>query len=359
MTTTTQMEKAAIVYNKGEEGYDFGPGHPFRGDRFSRFMRLVEEYGLLSKPGVELVEPRVASDADLLLVHSEEYVRQVELLGSLHAQLSVDTPLSPSIVEAARLIVGSSLKAGELVAEGSVTIAEGVGGGLHHAGRGYGGGFCVFNDVAVCAESLLERHGLEKVMIFDTDVHAGNGTMDIFYEEPKVLFASVHQDPRTLYPGTGFIEQVGSGPGEGYTVNIPLPPGADDGCMRLVLEEVFKPLAEEFRPQAIIRNGGSDPHFRDRMGDFDLTFDGLRAIGEAVAEAARTSKCGVVDLCCSGYNASTVAEGWLAILSGLLGLERYPKENARPPKASEGVYRATRRTIDDLKGLLREYWSMD
>ena len=353
------MEKAAIVYHRGVEGYDFGPGHPFRGDRFPRFMRLLEEYGLLSKPGVELVEPGPAGDTDLLLVHSEDYIRQVELLGSLHAQISVDTPLSPSIVEAARLIVGTSLRAGELVAEGSVGIAEGVGGGLHHAGRGYGGGFCVFNDVAVCAQSLLDRHGLERVLIFDTDVHAGNGTMDVFYEEPRVLYASVHQDPRTLYPGTGFIEQVGSGPGEGYTVNIPLPPDADDGCMRLVLDEVFKPLAGEFRPQAIIRNGGSDPHFMDRLGGLGLTFEGLRSIGEAVVEAARTSKCGIVDLCCSGYNPSIVAEGWLAILSGLLGLEKYPKENVHPPKASEEIYRATRRTIDDLKSLMREYWNLD
>ncbi len=353
------VEPTAIVYHKGVSRYDFGPGHPFRGGRFQRFMGLIEDYGLLSDPRVELVEPARAADEDLLLVHSEEYVREVERRGSLFMPLTGDTPLSPSVVEAARLIVGTSLRAGELVASRRFRVAEGVGGGLHHAGRSYGGGFCVFNDVAVCAKALLERHGLDRVLIFDTDVHAGNGTMDIFYEEPRVLFVSVHQDPRTLYPGTGFIEQIGSGPGEGYTVNVPLPPGAGDGCMGMVLEDVFKPLAREFAPQAIIRNGGSDPHFMDWIGGLALTYKGLRSVGVAVSEATRQAGCGVVDLCCSGYNPSTVAEGWLAIISGVTGIEVDLKERSSPPRESGRVVESTQKVIDSLKYLLREHWSFN
>jgi len=352
------VEDAAIVYHSGVADYDFGPGHPFRGDRFPRFMRLVREHGLLADHGVRLVEPCPAGDPDLLLAHDEDYIRMVERCGQLSMQLEEDTPLNPSIVRAARLVVGTSLRAGELVAEGSARVAEGVGGGLHHAGRDYGGGFCVFNDVATCAVSLLERHGMERVMVFDTDVHAGNGTMDIFYEDPRVLFVSVHQDPRTFYPGTGFIEQIGSGPGEGYTVNVPLSKGAGDDCMRLVLEEVFEPLAEEFGPQAIIRNGGSDPHFRDWLGGLRLTYSGLRMIGEAVAEAAQASGCGVVDLCCSGYNPETVAEGWLAIISGVMGIDLDLKEPISPPRGSESLLRETQRTIDELKEALRGHWSL-
>lgn len=352
------MEPIEIVYHKGVAEYDFGLGHPFRGDRFARFMRLIKEYSLLSDPRLGLVEPEPASDADFLLVHSEEYIREVERRAGVFMKLSGDTPLSPDIVEAARLIVGTSLKAGELVARG-VSVAEGVGGGLHHAGRDYGGGFCVFNDVAVCAQSMLERHGLERVLIFDTDVHAGNGTMDIFYEEPRVLYISVHQDPHTIYPGTGFVDQIGSGQGEGYTVNAPLPPGADDDCMRLVLEGVFKPLAREFKPQAIIRNGGSDPHFQDGLGGLNLTFGGLRTIGEAVADAASHSKCGIVDLCCSGYNQATIAGGWLAILSGVIGIDVTLKERISPPRSLKGLSEATQNVIDILKGGLRDYWSLD
>lgn len=349
----------AIVYHDGVSKYDFGSGHPFRGDRFPRFMDLLRKHKLLPHPRVDLVEPEAAGDEDLLLVHSEEYIREVERRGRLYAPISGDTPLSPSIVDAARLIVGTSIRAGELVAGGKVRVAEGVGGGLHHAGRDYGGGFCVFNDVAACAQSLLDRRRMERVLVFDTDVHAGNGTMDIFYEEPRVLFVSVHQDPQTIYPGTGFVDQIGSGPGEGYTVNVPLPLGAGDESMRMVLEEVFKPLAREFRPQAIIRNGGSDPHFLDWIGGLNLTNEGLRSIGGAVAEAAKEARCGVVDLCCSGYNPATVVEGWLAILSGVADMDVIPEELESKPKVPEWLTEATADVIERLKENLGGHWSIN
>jgi acetoin utilization protein AcuC len=353
------MDPAAIVYHEGMAEYDFGRGHVFRGDRFPKFMKLLEELGLLSDSRVQLVEPSPADDDVLELIHHEDYIREVERREALFLPLSGDTPLRPGIVRAARLIVGASVKAGELVADGKVKVAEGVGGGLHHAGRSYGGGFCVFNDVAVCAQNLLENHGLERVMILDSDVHAGNGTMDVFYGEPRVLFVSVHQDPRAFYPGTGFIDQVGAGTGEGYTVNVPLPPGAGDRCMRLFLDEVFKPLAEEFRPQIIIRNGGTDPHFLDGLGSLNLTFEGLRTIGKAVADAAAHAKCGVVDLCCSGYNPTTVAEGWFSLLSGVISYEKAVEEPKLPPEPSEIALMETRSTIDDVKRRLGEYWRLE
>lgn len=196
------------------------------------------------------------------------------------------------------------------------------------------------------------------MLIFDSDAHAGNGTMDIFYEEPRVLYISVHQDPRTIYPGTGFIDQIGRGPGEGYTVNVPLPPGADDACMDLVLERVLKPLARAFRPQVIIRNGGSDPHFRDGLTNLGLTFTGLRSIGTAVAEAASAASCGVVDLCCSGYNLETVAEGWLAILSGVMGVEVNLMERVPPKRGDHRLLEATGGVIDALAERLRGFWSL-
>lgn len=349
-------EPLALVYHEDSVKYDFGWGHPFRSDRFKSFMSLIEERGLLEDPRIRLVEPEAATERDLLLAHSREYVEDVRDRAEAHESLTGDTPLNPSIVEGALAIVGSSLRAAELVAEGTVGVAEGVGGGFHHAGAAYGGGFCVFNDVAVCARALLERHGMDRVLIFDTDVHAGNGTMDVFYEEPHVLFISVHQDPRTLYPGTGFIDQMGSGPGEGSTVNVPLPPGADDGCMALVLEDVFLPLAREFRPQAIIRNGGSDPHFLDGLGSLDISFKGLHQIGEAVAGAASDVGCGVVDLCCSGYNQRTLAQGWLALLSGVAGLDVPLIEYASPPIASDNVFRETEEVISELKSKLADHW---
>jgi len=353
------VDQAAVVYNNGVSEYDLGPGHPFRADRFPRFMKLLEARGILSKPEVQLVESEAAGEDDLLLVHSEEYLHIVDKLAERHGFLTGDTPISPGMHRAARLIAGGSMKAGELVVSRRVKVAEGVGGGLHHAGSDYGGGFCVFNDVAICAKALLDRHGLDRILIFDSDAHAGNGTMDIFYEEPRVLFISVHQDPMTIYPGTGFIDQIGKGPGEGYTVNVPLPPGSGDDCMELVLERVFMPLVDAFRPQAIIRNGGSDPHHQDGLASLGLTFNGLRRIGESVAEAASSVGCGVIDLCCSGYNPETVAEGWLAILSGVMGVEVELVERNPPTRRSPMLLDKTGSVIDLLAKELGSYWSLN
>ena len=352
------MRKLAIVYHEGIADYDFGAGHPFRGDRFPKYMDLLKAKGLLDIKEVHLIEPRPAEDPDLTLVHTSDYMRQVELLARRHAPLSADTPLNPKIPAAARLIVGSAMKAAELVVDGDFGIAQGVGGGLHHAGRDYGGGFCVFNDVAVCAQAMLERKGLERIMIFDSDAHAGNGTMDIFYEEPRVLYVSTHQDPRTIYPGTGFTDQIGKGPGVGYTVNIPLPPGAGDDCMDLVLDRVFNPLAEQFKPQLIIRNGGTDPHFMDGLANLGLSFGGLRSIGEAVSRASGEARCGVVDLVCSGYNPTTVAEGWYALLSGEIEIELELPEDAPRTGADPRLLERTETVIRSLAKILSDHWSL-
>ncbi len=352
------MDQVAILYHPDLINYDFGLGHPFRGDRFPRFMDLLRSKGILNRGDVDLLEPEAAGDEDLQLIHSPAYIRMVEVMAERRIPLSADTPLNPGIVRAAKLIVGSALRAGELVAEGRYRVAEVVGGGLHHAGRDYGGGFCVFNDVAICAQALMERRGLSRILIFDTDAHAGNGTMDIFYNDPHILFISIHQDPKTIYPGTGFIHQIGEGEGEGYTVNVPLPPGADDHCLEVVLQRIFLPLAGEFKPEIILRNGGSDPHFQDGLASLGFSMAGLRRIGEAVAEAASEAGCGVVDFCCSGYNPQTVAMGWLALLSGVAGFDVELEEPSEPPRAGRGIYERTLRVVEELERRLEAYWSL-
>jgi acetoin utilization protein AcuC len=296
------MKKYAVIYDEGIAEYDFGEEYALRGDRFPRYLKLLESEGILSRLDTELVTPKAADDSDLLLVHSKEYIQRVEEIAGKQGYLSDDTPLKPSIVKAVKLIVGAALTAGDYVANKRFKMAQGVGGGLHHAGRDYGEAWCVFNDVAICAKAMIKRHGMERVLIFDTDAHAGNGTMDIFYEEPRVLYLTVHQDPKTLYPNTGFIEQIGKGEGEGYTINVPLPKEADDECYGLVIERVFKPIVHQFKPQVIIRNGGADPHYLDELADLGLTYRGLWAIGKAVSEASDEIGCGLVDLLCGGYN---------------------------------------------------------
>lgn len=351
------LNSTAIIYNENISDYDFGHGHPFRGDRFPKYISLLEEKGILSRENIELLKPKAASDDDLLLVHSRDYVERVKRLASRNGQLTMDTPLSPSILAGARLIVGSALKAASLVAERGYYIVDAVGGGLHHAGRDYGGGFCVFNDVAISARSLLDIHELNRVMIFDTDVHAGNGTMDIFYEDPKVLFISVHQDPKTLYPGTGYIHQIGKDRGEGYTINVPLSPASGDICIELVLEDLFKPLVEQFNPDVIIRNGGPDAHINDGLGSLALSYKGFHNIGSSVREASEDVDAPIINMSCSGYNPETVTEGMYAIFSGILQIDSGLEEEYRF-RAEEKQFEETQRVIEELSNRLSKYWSI-
>lgn len=345
------------MYDEGIADYDFGPEYELKGDRFPRYLKLLEAEGVFNKEGVILVKPKPATDEDLLLVHSKEYLRRVDRIAEERGLLAEDNPLNPRIVKAARIIVGTALTSADLVSTKRVNLAQGVGGGLHHAGRDYGDGWCVYNDVAVAAQSLVTRNGVERVMIFDTDAHAGNGTMDIFYDEPKILYLGVHQDPETLFPNTGFIDQIGKGRGEGYTVNVPLPVGADDSCMAMVLERVFRPLVRQFRPQIIIRNGGADPHFQDELADLNLSYRGLQMIGKSTVEMSDEIGCGLVDLVCSGYNPGYEEKGLYALLAGEIGLKLDYEEQI--PVSEKNVIEKTSKTIKDLSLLLDDYWKID
>jgi acetoin utilization protein AcuC len=353
------VDKFTIVYDEGISEYDFGEDYSLRGDRFPRYLQLLRSEGILDRPDIELIRPGAASDDDLALVHTRDYIKRVNDIAEARGYLSDDTPLKPQLVKAVRLIVGAALAAGEEVVEKRVKMAQGVGGGLHHAGRDYGEAWCVFNDVAICASALIERHSLDRVLIFDTDAHTGNGTMDIFYDDPKVLYLSIHQDPDTIYPNTGYITQIGRGEGKGYTVNVPLPKEADDACMGLVLERVFKPIANQFNPQVIIRNGGADPHYQDELADLGLTYKGLWSIGRAVSEASTHLGCGVVDLVCGGYNPGFEERGLYALLSGSIGKPLTYVEEGEQPTRDESVLEMTKGVINRLSDVLAPYWDIE
>jgi acetoin utilization protein AcuC len=353
------VDKISIVYDEGISEYDFGEEYALRGDRFPRYLQLLKSEGILDRPDVSLVTPTPATDDDLALVHTREYIQKVNEIAESRGYLSDDTPLKPQLVKAVRLIVGAALRAGDEVAERRVKFSQGVGGGLHHSGRDYGDAWCVFNDVAICAQAMIERYGMDRVLIFDTDAHTGNGTMDIFYENPKVLYLSVHQDPDTIYPHTGYIEQIGKGAGKGYTINVPLPKEANDACMDLILEAVFKPIAKQFNPQVIIRNGGADPHHQDELADLGLTYRGLWSIGHAVAGTARDLGCGVVDLVCGGYNPGVEEWGLYALLSGSMGKPLTFGENDLNPNSDSTIYGKTVDVVSGLREVIKPYWRIE
>ena len=361
----------AILYREELKEYDFGPGHPFRGDRYEVFPRFLREK-LEPQGHYEFLSASGATDADLSLICQREYI---EFTGNYYkpTNLGLDydhrfhqfhtddnRPVGQpgKLEEAARLIVGQAKKACDLIGAGRFKKVVSLGGGLHHAKPSRGEGFCLYNDVAFAGKYLLEKCGLQRILILDTDAHAGNGTAEYFYDDPRVLFIDLHQDPRTIYPGTGFIHQIGENEGKGYTINLPMPVHAGDHCYRLVLEEVVLPVTFEFQPQIILRNGGSDPHFTDPLTNLGLSLNGFRMIGETVREMAQICEGKAIDFIGSGYNKEILPYAWLALIAGLDNFQIQIEEPLPiPERLEEGSpYEETKTMIQEIKKTLKEYW---
>jgi acetoin utilization deacetylase AcuC-like enzyme len=348
-----------VAFDERLSQYDLGEDHPFRGDRFQNAMQYFKDQGLFQSGKVGIRRPQPASTEDLLRVHTREYVDLIFRLASENRPYDIETPVSERILEAALLIAGGGIECGQAVFDGKVKYGVSLGGGHHHAGKNYGGGFCLFNDVAVLVEHLRTKYRVKRFLILDYDVHFGNGTSDIYYQDPTVLYISLHQDPRTIYPGTGFIDGIGAGEGEGFNVNVPLPVRTGDATYLHVLNEIFVPLAEEYKPEVIIANGGSDSHFADSLGSLGLTAEGFFEIATLVRETADKVCHGrLVLIPGSGYNPKVLPLCWFALVAGVAGTERNKIEDPYgSPIEPSSVRPAVERTLDDLKRLLRKRWT--
>jgi acetoin utilization protein AcuC len=353
------LEKTVITFHEKFKQYDLGKNHPFRGDRFVNAMKFFEKHGLFSFPEVTIIEPKPATFADILCVHDRNYVDYVRQLAKENKPYNVETPVSEEILEAALLIAGGAIKCGEMVYAGNAARGISLGGGYHHAGRSYGGGFCLFNDIAVLVECLRAKCGVKRFLVLDYDVHFGNGTSDIYYEDDSVLYISLHQDPTSFYPGTGFVWQIGEGKGKGYNICVPLPAGTGDDTYLYALNEIFVPLAEEFKPEIIIGNGGSDAHFADALGGLRLTAKGFFEVSRLIRKTAKSVCNGkLVLLIGSGYNPAVLPLCWYALIAGAVGMsEINVKESYAAPQELPHCRRIVDKTLDELKRLLREYWS--
>ncbi|MFC1977048.1 histone deacetylase family protein [Chloroflexota bacterium] len=362
----------AILYRQELREYDFGPGHSFRGDRYEIFPQFLRE-NLPEDDSYRILKAEPATDEALLLICRKEYIdftkdyyRAASVGLSYPGQFSRfhsgdNSPIGKpgKLEEAARLIIGQAKMACDLVQAGKFEKAVSIGGGMHHAQPAFGEGFCIYNDVAFCGLYLMQEYKLERILILDTDAHAGNGTSEYFYEEPRVLFIDLHQDPRSLYPGTGFAHQIGSGRGKGFTINIPMPLYAGYDSYQLAFESIVEPVTQEFNPQIIIRNGGSDPHFADGLTRLGLPVRGFRMIGEKVREMARVCDNKAIDLIASGYNETVLPHAWLALISGLAGIELSIEEPEPIPQrfSTDPSLAETETVMKEVKGQLKDYWT--
>ncbi|MEA1925434.1 MAG: histone deacetylase [Candidatus Altiarchaeota archaeon] len=314
------MRSTALVYSKDYRMHDAGASHPERPERLTETFKYLKGTGLIEN--LSVVEPEIASIDDLARVHSREHIERIRNCSeSGGCRINADTYVSGHTFETALLAAGGVLMAGDLVVNKSFDNAFAmVRPPGHHARCDKAAGFCYFNNVAIAVRFLQHKYNLERIMIFDWDTHAANGTMSIFWDDPSVLNISIHQDPHTLYPGTGFIEQVGEGDGEGYTVNVPVSAGSQDADYMYIIGNFIKPLARSYKPQVIIISAGIDSHEKDVMSQIALTEKGY-------SEMTRTFM-GLADELCDGrffveleggYNLKALGESFFEILKSLLG----------------------------------------
>ncbi len=250
-----------LVHSDEYRRLDFGPGHPMRGDRYEKALAVFREKGLLGREEIVIESPSPATFEELTSFHTPEYVERVRSMSRAgHGSIAPDTPVFPGIYEAGAISVGGSIRAMELVLEGSCNVAGNLCGGWHHAFAETGRGFCIFNDIAVIVNLMLRR-GVRRVMVLDIDAHHGDGTQRAFYRRSDVLTVSFHQDPRTLYPfASGFVEEIGEGDGVGYNFNVPLPPDAKDADFIYAFDAMVPALLEAYAPEVLVLQMGVDGH---------------------------------------------------------------------------------------------------
>jgi len=341
------MREPAVVWDSSLLGYDLGGEHPFNPVRLELTIRLATELGVLD--GVPLLVPDPADESELLRVHAAEYIEAVKQAPMAswdvgHGLGTADNPVFSDMHEATSLVVGSTLLAARKIAEGEAVRAVNIAGGLHHAMRDHASGFCVYNDCAVAISWLLD-HGFDRIAYIDSDVHHGDGVQSAFYDDPRVLTVSLHQHPFTLWPGTGYSAEVGTGGAEGMAVNIPLPPRTRDAGWLRAFHAVVPSLIAGFQPQILVTQCGVDSHEEDPLADLSLSVDGHRTIySELRALADRYTDGKWLAVGGGGYQlVRVVPRSWTHLIATVLNRDVAP-ETAVPPHWLDTVRRAAPNT---------------
>ena len=278
----THPSGVAVVWDDRFVDYDFGEGHPFRERYRALGVELLESLRLLGPkapvgPRIARVEP--ATTEELETFHTPRYLSRVKDQGAQDDPGFLDrgdTPAFPGCFEATARIVGGTLAAVRRVLGGESDHAVSFSGGLHHAAPGHASGFCIFNDIGIAIHEVLKEGG--RVAYVDIDAHHGDGVMYRFYNDGRVLDIDFHQDGRTLFPGTGTVQETGADDGQGLKVNVPLPPGAGDEALVPLFDQVVPPMIRDFHPDLLLLQGGADAHAGDPLAHLQYTLAGYRHV---------------------------------------------------------------------------------
>jgi acetoin utilization protein AcuC len=296
--------RPVLVYSEALCGYDFGSDHAMSPGRVREAVALAESLGVLDH--LDVVPPPPPDDALLATVHTPDYIEAVRrgVADERYGLGTSDNPVFPQMHEVSSQVVTATVEAARQVWEGDVLRASNIAGGLHHAMPARTSGFCVYNDVAVAIQWLLD-HGVERVAYVDVDVHHGDGVQTVFWDDPRVLTVSLHETPVCLFPGTGFPTETGGPNAPGTAVNVALPPGTGDGGWLRAFDAVVPQVLAAHRPQVLVTQHGCDSHSHDPLADLDLSLDGQRASYLALAALA--------DELCEGRWVSTGGGGYAVL----------------------------------------------
>jgi len=336
-------------------------------ERLIGIMDFLNEKKLLENPDFKLIRPRKASTDQIKYVHQESLINEVKEVSEIsqltgHIQhLDMDTSVSAKTYEASLYSVGGNLTGIDEIIEGKVKNAFAlVRPPGHHSNSYKCSGFCIFNNIAIAAEYLLKEKGLKRVAIIDWDCHHGNGTQDIFYngsESGEVVIFNSHQDGRTLYPGSGFINEIGSGKGEGKIINFPMPPGAAEDTVLIFFEEVIKPVCKEFQPEFILISAGFDTHWTDELTNMGWTYQGpakylkkLKTIADEFASGR------IIITLEGGYEIDKQAKAVYNCLQVLNNNNQLIEEKYRDSDNNVINY-VNNKVIPHLKESLKPYWN--
>jgi acetoin utilization deacetylase AcuC-like enzyme len=337
--------RSAILIDPRYRDHDPGPGHPERPDRVAVIEDLVRSW---HGAPFERVDARAASESEVLTAHASRLLERLRATqGLAHSRIDADTQTSARSYETALLAAGGLLELVDSVAtrayRNGFAFVRPPG---HHATRDQSMGFCLLNNVAIAAEHLRRVHGLSRIAIVDWDLHHGNGTEAIFYDDPGVLYVSLHQYP--YYPGTGAATDVGAGEGLGYNINVPFSAGVGDEGYALAFSEIVEPALRQFDPEFVLVSAGFDCHHRDPLG-------GMRVSERGFVEMSRRLLAVAEDH--SGGRLAAVLEGGYDLDAIRSSTEVVLDELCRPtPSPAEALPHSA--ALDRLKEILRPFWSL-
>ncbi len=303
-------QKTAFIYHPESLNHDTGPNHPERPNRLRASLAALQKSNAWEQ--LHLIEPPHATLAQLRYAHAPNYSEHIRKHCEQEIPLTYDTPVVQASFDIARLSTGGVLQAAKAVATGTVKNAFAlVRPPGHHATPNRSMGFCLFNNIAIAARSLQREHGFGKIAIVDWDVHHGNGTQDIFYEDASVFFFSIHESP--LYPGTGARNERGYGHGRGMTLNVPMRSRSGDSEYITVFEDILLPALRKFSPEILLISAGFDAHHRDLLSSTEVTAAGFATLTDLILAAAEETASGrVVSALEGGYSLEGLSEAVVA-----------------------------------------------